>query len=387
VQYQSFRGADVQQALSAVKAALGPDALIESTRRVSNGRGGALGQTFVEITAAAASEEGLRRRLQPARQQQPARRGWDNNTPRDGLTPETPRTPQPAPRAQAESAPGLDAQAIQRELHALRGMLEELNAARPVKERAVSMLNAVGIEGVLAKELSVGAARIARKGNDALRSWLMGRVADRVRVVTSPITRPGRQVIACVGQTGVGKTTTLAKLAARARLDLGRSVGVITLDTFRVGAVEQWQRYAALLGLPLGVAHTREEFARLMAESRSEIVLVDTAGRGNVTLPGTCPLATCLADVTDRERNVLLVTPAWLRARDAESVLEQYAHPAPTGLVVTKLDETLHVGGVMHASLPNALPITYLCDGPRVPEDIHDASIDIVLDALFSSQP
>lgn len=385
MQYQSFRGADVKQALSAVKAALGPDALIESTRRVTNGRGGALGQAYVEVTAAAASEEGLRRRLQPARQQS-AQRGWDS-APREGLAPEPLRTPQPAARAQAASEPGLDAQAIQRELHALRGMLEELNAARPAKERAASVLNAVGIEGVLAKELSVGAARMARKGNDALRTWLMGRVADRVRIVTSPITRPGRQVIACVGQTGVGKTTTLAKLAARARLDLGRSVGVITLDTFRVGAVEQWQRYASLLGLPLGVAHTREEFARLMAESRSEIVLVDTAGRGNVTLPGTCPLASCLSDVTDRERHVLLVTPAWLRARDAESVLEQYAHPAPTGLVITKLDETLHVGGVMHACLPNALPITYLCDGPRVPEDIHDASIDIVLDALFSSQP
>jgi flagellar biosynthesis protein FlhF len=266
-------------------------------------------------------------------------------------------------------------------------MLEELNAARPPRERAASMLNTAGIEGLLAKELCVGAARIARKGPDTLRAWLMSRIAERVRTSVSPIKRPGRHVIACVGQTGVGKTTTLAKLAARARLDLGRSVGVITLDTFRVGAIEQWQRYAALLGLPLGVAHNEGEFGRLMSESRSDIVLVDTAGRSNMSLPGLWPLKNCLDSIENRERHVLLVTPAWLRARDAEALVAQYEEPAPTGLVVTKLDETLHVGGVMHAAIPNSLPITYLCDGPRVPEDIHDASIEILLDALFSAQP
>lgn len=383
MQYQSFRGADVKQALSAVKAALGPDALIESTRRVSNGRGGALGQTYVEITAAPASEEGLRRRFHPAkpreshRAREPVSRGHSEPI-REALG---------TARQQQNGALGLDTQAIHRELSALRGMLEELNAARPPRERAVSMLNAAGIEGVLAKELAVGAARIARKGNDALRAWLMSRVAERVRVAPSPIARPGRQVIACVGQTGVGKTTTLAKLAAKARLDLGRSVGVITLDTFRVGAVEQWQRYAALLGLPLGVAQNAQEFVELMRDSRSDIVLVDTAGRSNVSVPGLWPLKNCLDGVQNRERHVLLVCPAWLRAKDAESVVELYDEPAPTSLVVTKLDETLHVGGVMHAAIPHGLPISYLCDGARVPEDIHDASIEFVLDALFSTHP
>jgi flagellar biosynthesis protein FlhF len=382
VQYQSFRGADVKQALSAVKAALGPDALIESTRRVSNGRGGALGQTYVEITAAPASEEALRRRFHPGKHQEslrvrePASREIVHSEPtREALN------------SGRQNLPGMDTQAIHRELSALRGMLEELNAARPPRERAVSMLNAAGIDGVLAKELCVGAARVARKGNDALRAWLMSRVAERVRIAPSPVTRKGRQVIACVGQTGVGKTTTLAKLAAKARLDLGRSVGVITLDTFRVGAVEQWQRYAALLGLPLGVAQNAEEFAELMRDSRSDIVLVDTAGRSNANFPGKWPLKSCLDSVENRERHVLLVCPAWMRSKDAESVVELYEEPAPTSLVVTKLDETLHVGGVMHAAIPNGLPISYLCDGPRVPEDIHDASIELVLDALFSTQP
>jgi flagellar biosynthesis protein FlhF len=78
--------------------------------------------------------------------------------------------------------------------------------------------------------------------------------------------------------------------------------------------------------------------------------------------------------------------PAWLSARDAERAVEQYATPAATGVVITKLDETDQVGGVMHAPLGRALPITYLCDGARVPEDIHDAAIDRVLDAIFPEQ-
>jgi flagellar biosynthesis protein FlhF len=90
--------------------------------------------------------------------------------------------------------------------------------------------------------------------------------------------------------------------------------------------------------------------------------------------------------VTDREVNVMLVLPAWLRANDVTRVLEMYDDPLPTQLVVTKLDETYQVGGILHAALPSELPFAYLCNGPRVPEDILDASVDGVLDAVFPSE-
>jgi len=83
---------------------------------------------------------------------------------------------------------------------------------------------------------------------------------------------------------------------------------------------------------------------------------------------------------------VLLVLPAWLRARDAQRVVESYAAPAITGVVITKLDETDQLGGVLHAPLSAELPITYLCNGARVPEDIHDAVIERCLDAIFPEQ-
>jgi len=375
VQYQNFRGADLKEALSAVKATLGPNALIEGTRQISNGRGGGLGHSYVEVTAAA-----------------PAGLKWPYAN-REAAAAEAPmrrrevRGQQPAFGRKAQKAtPNMvrDPSEIERELGMLRQMLNELNESRPPKERALTELHAAGIEGVLARELATGATKVARRGREALRAWLSGRIKERLTVTPSLLTDPTPRVIACVGPTGVGKTTTLAKLAARARLDHGRRVGVISLDTFRVGAVEQWQRYANLMGIPFQIASDRSSFLRAMADMPTDLVLVDTAGR---SVHGTAwPLAGCLREIDDRKLNVMLVLPAWLRANDVTRVLEMYDDPLPTEIVVTKLDETYQVGGILHAALPNQLPFAYLCNGPRVPEDILDASVDGVLDAVFPSE-
>jgi len=374
VQYQNFRGADLKEALSAVKATLGPNALIEGTRQISNGRGGGLGHSYVEVTAAPAA--GLK---------------WPYAN-RDAAAAEVPlrrreaRAQQAFGRNAPKAVPNLarDPGEIERELGMLRQMLNELNESRPPKERALTELHAAGIEGVLARELATGAAKVARRGREALRAWLSGRIKERLTVSPSMLLDSTPRVIACVGPTGVGKTTTLAKLAAKARLDHGRRVGVISLDTFRVGAVEQWQRYATLMGIPFQVASDRTTFLRALADMPTDLVLVDTAGR---SVHGTAwPLAGCLREVSDRKVNVLLVLPAWLRANDVTRVLEMYDDPLPTEIVVTKLDETYQVGGILHAALPNQLPFAYLCNGPRVPEDILDATVDGVLDAVFPSE-
>lgn len=375
MQYQSFRGADLKAALDQVKATLGPNALIDATRQVTNGHAGALERSYVEVTAAA-----------------PAGLEWPYATP----TPTSRRTASrkastatsASEKTQSFSLLGEPKQSkpdVERELQVLRAMVEELNATLPPKERALAMLHAAGIEGPIAREIGAGAGRQAKKGRDALRSWLRERVRERLLVRPGLIAQDGPTLVACVGPTGVGKTTTLAKLAARARLDLGRSVTVISLDTFRVGAVEQWQRYATLMGVPFHVAHELAGFQRVLREARSELILVDTAGRS--AHAANTLLADGLRGVTSHSVHVQLVVPAWMRASDAERVLASYQDPAPTEIVVTKLDETDTVGGALHAALPRALPLSYLCDGPRVPEDIADANVDSILARLFPSQP
>jgi flagellar biosynthesis protein FlhF len=369
VQYQSFRGADLREALGQVKATLGPNALIETTRQISNGHAGGLGRSYVEVTAAApagldwpfASKSG--RPAEP-RGGAAARNGGRN-------------------AGGAFSLLGKPAPEVERELNTLRAMVEELNANLPPRERAMAMLHSVGIEGALAREITAGAARPAKKGREALRAWLWERVRERITVREGLIAQPGPRIVACVGPTGVGKTTTLAKLAARAKLDLGRSVGVVRLDTFRVGAVEQWQRYASLMGIPLHVAHEAAGFQRALREIRAELILVDTAGRSASSVGSV--LADSLRGIVSHHVHVMLVVPAWMRASDAERVAAAYSDPVPTDVVVTKLDETEQVGGAMHAAMSRNLPLSYLCNGPRVPEDIQDASLDAALSALFPS--
>jgi flagellar biosynthesis protein FlhF len=377
--YQSFRGADLQEALSAVKATLGPNALIEGTRRVTNGRAGGLGQQYVEVTAA--PPQGLK---------------WPFAS-KEARAPELPlreRTALAPPSGEQRSLRttnkygtvlGLDGNQVERELNSLRAMLEELNQQRPPKERALTLLHAKGIEGNLAKELANGAAKHAKKGKGPLTEFLRGRLAERLTVSGSLMQSSQRTLIACMGPTGAGKTTTLAKLAARARLDLGRSVGVISLDTFRVGAVEQWQRYAALMGIPFQVASDKSSFRRALAEISADIVLVDTAGRS--TAASSWVLPECLSTITEpMVKHALLVLPAWLRASDVTRISGLYEVPAATEVVITKLDETIEAGGVLHAALPSNIPIAYLCTGPRVPEDIREASVEAIVDAVLPAE-
>jgi flagellar biosynthesis protein FlhF len=376
--YQTFRGADVQEALLQVRQALGTDALIESTRHVQGGPGGALGRTFVEIIAAPSLDRNGGR---SATSMAPEPRKIRLPSPVDRVHPDR---PQRAPSRSPAPERSLDESTVGRELMQLRQMLDELGQGRPIRDRARAMLVAAGFDGALARSLSAGSARSAGAGSRELTSWLRERVRQKVACRSGLIEAPGRQLIACVGPTGVGKTTTLAKLAARAVLQLGRSVRVVSLDTFRVGAVEQWRRYAELIGFPFDVATNPGTFHRVAHNHTEDLLLVDTAGRAIGEQHDT--LAGCVAGLRGMSHEVLLVLPAWLRARDAERVVATYAAPTITGVVITKLDETDQVGGVMHASIGSELPVAYLCNGARVPEDIHDAAVDQVLDAIFPEQ-
>lgn len=389
MQYQTFRGADLKEALGRVKAAFGTDAVIESTRHISNGRAGNLGRNFVEVTAAGPSIEPVKWPFSPdlartehapavARPELRTPRGIPQRAARQEPLLDSVRGAVVAPRTPTPSTADLD-----RELRNLRAMLQELSSTRKPKERALALLHEAGFEGALARELSNGSQRAAKQGASALRDWIAERIHVRLRIAAGIITRPKRQLIACVGPSGAGKTTTLAKLAARARLDHSRSVGIVSLDTYRVGAVEQWQRYAQLLGIPFSVARDVEDFHLAVSTSTCDLVLVDTSGRGISDQGSTWPLVQCLPLVTRHELQVLVVLPAWLRARDAEQVVRTYADTRPTGAVVTKTDETTQQGGVMQAALTNDLPLAYICNGPRVPEDIRDASAEIILKGLF----
>ncbi|MFS8569423.1 MAG: flagellar biosynthesis protein FlhF [Thermaerobacter sp.] len=181
------------------------------------------------------------------------------------------------------------------------------------------------------------------------------------------------RTVAFVGPTGSGKTTTLAKLASRAVLLEGRSVALITLDTYRIGAVDQLQTYAEILDVPLYVAYTADDLLQAVERCRSaDLVLIDTAGRG----PGDAVAIARLRRVLDQVQidEIHLVMAAGTRVLDAQYLGATYRRLGPNRLLLTKLDETLGLGGILELPAVMGLPVSYFTFGQSVPDDIEPAT-------------
>jgi flagellar biosynthesis protein FlhF len=200
-------------------------------------------------------------------------------------------------------------------------------------------------------------------------------------------TRPGLQlnhaahadsprVCLFVGTTGVGKTTTLAKIASHCVLNRKLNVGMVTLDTFRLGAIEQLREYAQLLGVELAVAFSANELhRRLAAFNDKDVVLIDTPGRSQFDPAGRDDVEGVIGSV-DR-LDVLLHIAADQRGPTAETILHQYRPLGPTGIVLTKIDEAVCCDGLTRLlDRADDIPVCYVTDGQRVPEDLHKADPD-----------
>lgn len=183
------------------------------------------------------------------------------------------------------------------------------------------------------------------------------------------VTPGAGRVVALVGPTGVGKTTTIAKLAANFRLRENRRVGLITVDTYRIAAVEQLRTYADIIDLPMEVVGTPREMREAVQRMRTfDLVLMDTAGRSPRDEVRIQELRSMMAEASPDE--VHLVLSAAASARSLTSAAEKFAPVGVTSLLVTKLDEATGFGNVLSLTRAAQLPVSYLTDGQNVPDDI-----------------
>ncbi len=182
-----------------------------------------------------------------------------------------------------------------------------------------------------------------------------------------------RRVVALVGPTGVGKTTTVAKLAANFKLAHGVRVGLITVDTYRIAAVEQLKTYAEIIDLPLAVVNDPAEMPRALDELGAvDLVFIDTAGpqparRGQDPRAGRVPAARHGPD------EVHLVLSAVAGQRSLRAAVERFAMVQVDRLILTKLDEADSLGGVLAVLGLSSRPVSYLTTGQAVPDDIEPA--------------
>ncbi|SFM47403.1 hypothetical protein [Thermodesulforhabdus norvegica] len=190
------------------------------------------------------------------------------------------------------------------------------------------------------------------------------------------------EVWAFVGPTGAGKTTTLAKLAARLKRDRGYRVGIVSLDTYRVGAYDQIKSYADIMGLPLMVAQSGEElnFARRQLRD-CDILLIDTMGRNYMNKKHVDELLKCFEG--GGRIKYFLVLSANMKDKDMMKLIAQFGPFEPCGLIFTKLDETVTYGNMVNQLLRYPYPLAFLCAGQRVPEDIEEANKRQIVKLLF----
>jgi flagellar biosynthesis protein FlhF len=175
-----------------------------------------------------------------------------------------------------------------------------------------------------------------------------------------------------VGPTGVGKTTTIAKLAANFRLKEKRKVGLITVDTYRIAAVEQLRTYADIIDLPMAVVSTPREMREAVTRmSDLEIILMDTAGRSPRDEVKIQELRALLFEA--KADQVHLVLSAVGGAAGLKRTAEQFSPVGATALVLTKIDEAASLGNVLPLLRSSQLPLSYITDGQNVPDDIQIA--------------
>lgn len=356
---------NIRQAINKVRAELGPDAVILSNQRINGG---------VEIVAAIDFDEkmlteDLYKNTNDKEIVSEASDGKNkyikksnNSYQQEGYWSQEPTLVE-----------------MRGELQSLRFMLEnqlsglawgDMARRSPNRAELIQRLMKMGISSSLCKEISDELSGDLDVGN--LWHQAMGNLAKRIISPQYEILDQGG-VVALIGPTGVGKTTTAAKIAARYALRHGnRNVALVTIDNYRVGAHEQLRTYGRILDVPVKVATSKEELGKVLEDllDRS-LIIIDTAGMSQHD-EKLLQQKNILESNTMNIRKMLLLSTT-TRLSGMEDVVQAFSVFEPNGCILTKLDESTSLGGAISATTSHSLPITYVCDGQRVPEDIHVA--------------
>lgn len=337
-----FEGATMRDAVAKVKQELGDQAVIVATRQI---RRGLIGGTAYEISAAIEDDAHV---LGPTSGGPLSAYGSP-----PPLAPfATAPAPAPTPRDDAEleklMAP------LRSELRSLRALVRASGDSRSTTELRGELASLRKLVENLAPNVvaTPAPAPTSRRATPSL-------------ALTQP---SAARAILLVGPTGAGKTTTIAKLAARAALIEGRTVHLVTLDDYRIGGVDQIRTFAELIGIPLHVAPTQDQL-RELCEDEGALTLIDTAGRSPRDTRAIAELAELVEGLPVETH---LVVPAALSPVAIDDFARRYRALAPARLLFTKLDEVEEVTELAAAPARLALPVTWVTTGQAVPEDLEE---------------
>ncbi|HET6489616.1 MAG TPA: flagellar biosynthesis protein FlhF [Syntrophales bacterium] len=370
MQIKRYEAASTQEALLKVKNELGPDAVVLSTRKIRSGR-----VPLYEVTAAVDVRMDSRKEKTPA-------------------AAAVPSDPAP-PRAEEDLG-----QLLRRDVEEIKALIAE-TAMRPfpfgefleMKEMLDTFFDTMGfqrkekIPGALSKVyhhlVSTGVARSRAflivntlkknlPAEELKNEEGIYRIAEKLLTRTISVSYGAaerKRVCAFVGPTGAGKTTTLAKVAARSALEEKVKVGLITTDTYRIAAAEQLKTYARIMEIPIEVVSDKTAFRRALAKlADRDLVLVDTPGKSSVEPGYVEKLRDLLQIETPVETHLLLPLTA---SQDSLSEnLERFKPVNYQSIIFTKLDESRHFGVIYNVIDQERKPVSFVTNGQNVPQDI-----------------
>lgn len=346
----------MQEAMTQVKNDLGRDAVILHTRRFR--KGGFMGfftREMVEVMAALESPQ-------------------PNHVPEKKPSPTVTVTTRPAEDDAKVTA-------LQLEISNMRKMIEQVLTKLPRQEKTVSPLYDLLVKNDIDPEIATNLVQglpdehsLVGSNPAIVRQLLLERITNhlqRVEGITLPET--GCKTVAFIGPTGVGKTTTIAKLAANFALQQGHKVALVTADTYRISAVEQLKTYADIIDLPVEIVYTPDELKAAIYRHRDKkLVLVDTAGRSPRNQYQLAELQALLAVDPYIETHLVLSTTT--KYADALEAVNRFSVCSPQKFLFTKVDEASNLGTLFNLLYQFPGTLSYITTGQNVPDDIELAN-------------
>jgi flagellar biosynthesis protein FlhF len=284
---------------------------------------------------------------------------------------------------------------MRREMRNMRGLLEnqlsglawgEMSREKPVRVDLLKKLTELGIgQDVAHWVMQQVVERSQGEVKSADQTWIMAQqvIAENIPVTDDDILNDGG-IVALIGSTGVGKTTTIAKLAARFAMRQGKeNVALVTTDCFRIGAQEQLKTFGELMGVSVFVASGQDELGAILADLKhKKLVLIDTAGMSQRDLRLSEQFSTL--EKVNADIKSYLVLSATMQLAGLDEVVRRFRKIPLSGCIVTKLDESASLGDAVSAILRHKLPVAYLGDGQKVPEDLKIARARDIVDQAIS---
>lgn len=413
MQPKKYIAKSIQEAVTRIKDELGPGALILSTKRVPKGMKDPYGSDLFEVMAVPQEEAEAAPAMEnkPASSPEPERvvKRYEvaedepqdfSGAEHDHLEKYVKDLISPAAEPPPPVMGGGEIGALREELGTIRDMLtlmhqgEGLSGLIHTHPECLNMyarLIQAGMSDRRAQAfMNKGTAYLNNAKPDAkeIAKRVLGEILASIDVVDpfhiSPAERErGKKIIAAfIGPTGVGKTTTIAKLAAELSLKQKRSVGLISIDSYRIAALEQLRTYSSIMGLPCLPAFSYQDLETAVKKMRNkEIILIDTAGISHLDEQRMKEMARLM--MGELSISTHLVLSATTSRLDMNEAARSFAVQKPVSYVFTKMDETKRRGAIVDQVMEMKLPISYVANGQRVPEDIVMATKKNILKLIF----